>query len=112
MSFYLGCIQMVLSEKDGVVKTHTCWNVPIYGRELGGRIVQTLIEKYYRPYHQQLTRFAEDVILGIDCHTMAAKGPPVGPDSGITRPHLSMSERLWRHLPKGMDPVSGGQYDP
>jgi N-formylglutamate amidohydrolase len=44
---------------------------------------KTLIEKYHRPYHQKLTRFAEQAILGVDCHTMAEKGPPVGPDSGL-----------------------------
>ena len=78
--------------KDGVVKTHTCWNVPVYERELENGIVRTLIEKYHRPYHKALTRFAEGVILGVDCHTMAAEGPPVGPDSGVTRPNLCLSD--------------------
>lgn len=78
--------------KDGVVKTHTCWNVPVYKKELDHGIIRILMEKYHRPYHKSLTRFAEDVILGIDCHTMAAEGPPVGPDAGVTRPHLCLSD--------------------
>jgi N-formylglutamate deformylase len=78
--------------KDGVVKTHTCWDVPVYGEKLGEGIVRTLIEKYHRPYHEKLTRFAEDVIMGVDCHTMAAQGPPVGNDFGVTRPHLCLSD--------------------
>ena len=78
--------------KDGVVKTHTCWNVPVYGEALGERIAKTLMLKYHRPYHEKLTRSAEEVIMGVDCHTMAAQGPPVGPDSGVTRPHLCLSD--------------------
>ena len=78
--------------KDGVVKTHTCWDVPVYEKELESEMVRTLIEKYHRPYHKELTRFAEDVILGVDCHTMAAQGPPIGPDSGVIRPHLCLSD--------------------
>lgn len=78
--------------KDGVVKTHTCWNVPVYGEDPGEGIFRNLIMKYHRPYHKQLTCFVDDVILGVDCHTMAAEGPPIGPDSGVTRPHICLSD--------------------
>jgi len=78
--------------KDGVVKTHTCWDVPVYGSKLEEEIARILIEKYHRPYHKTLTRFAEGMILGVDCHTMAAEGPPVGPDPGLVRPHLCLSD--------------------
>ncbi len=78
--------------KDGVIKTHTCWNVPVYGEDVGEGIIRTLIEKYHRPYHKQLTCFVDEVILGVDCHTMAAEGPTIGPDSGVTRPHLCLSD--------------------
>lgn len=30
-------------------------------------------------------------MLGIDCHTMAAKGPPIGPDPGKERPLVCLS---------------------
>lgn len=72
---------------DGIVKTHTCWNVPIYEKPLSQDIIQQLITRYHRPYHRQLTAISnKQVILAIDCHTMAEYGPPVGPDTGIKRP--------------------------
>ena len=76
---------------DGVVKTHTCWQVPIYREPLHEALVQVLLEKYYHPYHQQISQHAAQVKLGIDCHTMAAVGPPVGPDAGLPRPAVCLS---------------------
>jgi len=73
--------------KDGVVKTHTCWDVPVYREPLEAPLISTLLEKYYRPYHARLSKLAnQGVKLGVDCHTMAAVGPPVGPDEGSERP--------------------------
>jgi N-formylglutamate deformylase len=77
--------------QDGVVKTHTCWNVPVYNESLSDDLIEALLEKYYRPYHAQLSQFPEGINLGVDCHTMAAKGPPIGPDPGQTRPDISLS---------------------
>jgi N-formylglutamate deformylase len=77
--------------KDGIIKTHTCWDVPIYKRPPSKKAVQSIIEQYHRPYHGELTRFSAEVKLGIDCHTMAAKGPPVGPDPGAERPYICLS---------------------
>ena len=77
--------------KDGIIKTHTCWDVPIYRQPLSEEHVEFLIEKYYRPYHARLNHFPDAIKLGIDCHTMAAEGPPVGPDPGETRPAICLS---------------------
>ncbi len=78
--------------KDGVVKTHTCWEVPVYDPFPPEEVVQTLLAKYYRPYHQRLTRLGDRGLqLAVDCHTMAAKGPPVGPDPGVERPWVCIS---------------------
>ena len=77
--------------KDGIIKTHTCWDVPVYRKPLVDDIVQTLIRRYYRPYHLALTRYAAGMKLGIDCHTMAPKGPPIGPDPGVRRPSICLS---------------------
>lgn len=77
--------------KDGVVKTHTCWDVPIYQEPLSEGTIELLLEKYYRPYHEQLRDLAGDVQFGMDCHTMAAVGPPVGPDAGRERPLICLS---------------------
>lgn len=79
--------------KDGVVKTHTCWDVPIYREALSEEVVQKLLERYHRPYHARLGELAgSGVRLGIDCHTMAAEGPPVGPDAGRPRPLLCLCD--------------------
>jgi len=77
--------------KDGIVKTHTCWDIPVYREFLSEEVIEILIEKYYIPYHSNLTYYADGVKLGVDCHTMAAKGPPVGPDPGIERPLICIS---------------------
>ena len=77
--------------KDGIIKTHTCWDVPIYKKPPSKSIVQSLIERYHRPYHRELARLSAEVKLGIDCHTMAAEGPPVGPDPGVERPPICLS---------------------
>lgn len=76
---------------DGIVKTHTCWQVPVYREPLPEALVTKLLDNYYHPYHAKLTESASQVIMGIDCHTMAAKGPPIGPDPGVERPHLCLS---------------------
>ncbi len=77
---------------DGVVKTHTCWNVPVYREFPPERTIEALLAAYHRPYHQMLSELVSDeVLLGIDCHTMAAHGPPIGPDPGQERPHVCIS---------------------
>jgi N-formylglutamate amidohydrolase len=79
--------------KDGVVKTHTCWDVPIYREPLSDTIVEGLLRRYYRPYHRKLSALASGrtIKLGIDCHTMAAIGPPIGPDPGKERSLICLS---------------------
>jgi N-formylglutamate amidohydrolase len=77
---------------DGVVKTHTCWNVPVYGKFPPEDVVKQLLDLYYHPYHMRLRDLAKTgVKLGVDLHTMAATGPPVGPDPGIERPRVCLS---------------------
>lgn len=77
--------------KDGVVKTHTCWDVPIYREPLGRVRTAALIEGYHRPYHELLSQVSEEVMLCVDCHTMAASAPPVAPDPGQPRPDVCLS---------------------
>lgn len=76
--------------KDGVIKTHTCWNEPIFSEQLPQDVAHRLIENYYEPYHKELSAYQRrrDLIIAVDCHTMAEKGPPVGPDSGKARPRV------------------------
>ena len=78
---------------DGVVKTHTCWNVPVWHRPLSAEEADELLDAYHDPYHQRLTELglSGEWIMGVDCHTMAASGPPVGPDPGTERPWMCLS---------------------
>lgn len=77
---------------DGVVKTHTCWGVPVYREFPPVEIIESLIAKYHRRYHAELTRLAtRRVRLGVDCHTMAKTAPPIAPDPGSERPVVCLS---------------------
>ena len=78
---------------DGVVKTHTCWNVGVWHRPLSQAEVAGLLDAYHAPYHQRLTELglSGEWVLGVDCHTMAATGPPLGPDPGRERPWVCLS---------------------
>lgn len=76
---------------DGVVKTHTCFNVPIWRQPLDAATIEALLANHYRPYHARLSALAgRRVRLGIDCHTMLAVGPPIGPGAGLERPHVCL----------------------
>ena len=74
--------------KDGVVKTHTCWDVPVYRSTPPEPLLEVLLERYHAPFHRALGKDVGSGVfpLAIDCHTMAATGPPVGPDPGVERP--------------------------
>lgn len=73
---------------DGVIKTHTCWNEPVYREAPDAQTARRLIETWHTPYHATLSAWAarDDLLAAVDCHTMAAQGPPVGPDPGVERP--------------------------
>jgi N-formylglutamate deformylase len=79
--------------KDGVIKTHTCWDVPVYRHAPSGELIENLLARYHRPYHARLTDLVRSgVVLALDCHTMAASGPPVGPDPGRKRPSVCLGD--------------------
>ena len=78
--------------RDGVVKTHTCWEVQVYEPFPPEETVDALLRTYYRSYHAELTRLSSGgVRLGVDCHTMCAVGPPVAADAGVERPWVCLS---------------------
>ncbi|MBL7043227.1 MAG: N-formylglutamate amidohydrolase [Pirellulaceae bacterium] len=89
--------------RDGVVKTHTCWDVPVYHDFPPETVIEQLLANYYRPYHRALSDAAShaNVRLGIDGHTMAALGPPVGPDTGAERPPICLGNVDGQSLPEG-----------
>lgn len=79
--------------RDGVIKTHTCWEVPVWDPALPPGRAEELIHSYWRPYHERLRDLGTSgrFLLGVDGHTMAAYGPPVGPDAGAERPAACLS---------------------
>lgn len=76
---------------DGVVKTETIYQERIYRQPLDRAIIDTLLRKYYYPYHSELSRLSAHAKLGIDCHTMAAVAPPISEDAGTERPLICLS---------------------
>lgn len=93
--------------KDGILKTHTCWNVPVYKRAPSEEITSLLIRNYYRPFHSRLSDCAKGLKLGIDCHTMAETGPPIGPDFGKKRPHICISNAEVTFPQEWMETLAG-----
>lgn len=77
---------------DGIVKRKTIWGVTVYKTFPPEDVIRTLIEKYYLPYHDEISRSLKSgVILGVDCHTMTAFSPPIEPDHGRARPPICLS---------------------
>ena len=91
------------ANRDGVVKTATAYGVPVYheGRELTDDLVETLLDRYYRPYHERLAAAAKTpgLRLALDCHSMAAAPPPMVPDAGRERPLFCLSNDGGRTCP-------------
>jgi hypothetical protein len=117
--------------KDGVIKTHTCWDVPVYSTYPSNDTISKLIAKYHKPYHTLLSSLAKKVKIGIDCHTMAAVAPPSLPTAernalrsasvmqsipvltNGSNPWLDVSLNLWISPFLSMNPSRGGtSYDP
>ena len=94
---------------DGAVKTHSSYKVGVWDRPLTEAEVEGLLEAYYDPYHARLTELslAGRWPLGVDCHTMAAVGPPVGPDPGRERPWDGFQQQLDGPV-RVNDPFRGG----
>jgi formiminoglutamase len=87
--------------KNGVIKSHTCWDVPVYSKPPSAEVIETLLQRYHRPYHGRLRELAQSGLkLAVDCHTMAAVGPPVGPDSGEQRPAVCLGDVNGTSLPR------------
>jgi formiminoglutamase len=78
---------------DGVVKTATCFDRPLYREPLDDPLTERLLARYHRPYHDALEHAARRgaARLGLDCHSMAAEPPPVAPDRGRPRPLFCLS---------------------
>ncbi len=80
---------------DGIVKARTSYGAPVYkpGQSPDAALTQTLVERYWQPWHDQLATIAADpaVQLVIDAHTMAALGPSQYDDPAQPRPRLTLA---------------------
>lgn len=93
---------------DGVVKTHTCWNVPVYSEFPPEDVIRGLLDNFYYPYHALLSEFAKKgARLGVDCHTMAVKGPPIGPGPGVERPWICLGNGEGTCPPEWIESLAG-----
>ncbi|MFC2152445.1 N-formylglutamate amidohydrolase [Bacteroidota bacterium] len=79
---------------DGVIKSHTCWNVPVYKKETlpDEMLKKILLDKYYFPYHKQMEEQIKNpaIKLAVDCHSMSATSPPIEADAGAVRPLICL----------------------
>ena len=80
---------------DGAIKLQSSYGVPVFheGQEPDLELVNMLISKYWRPWHEKLTAIVDDpaVKLVVDCHSMAAVGPASYEDPLALRPRVSAS---------------------
>ena len=86
------------SKPDGMIKSATCYGVPIYKVQPDQAIRDILVQNYYLPYHRAIQRgLREDIQLCVDCHSMASEPPLVSPDAGsAARPLFCLSNRRGR----------------
>lgn len=81
---------------DGLIKSATCYNKPIYleGKQPNQATTDLLITKYYTHYHKNLQEAMQNqhVVIALDCHSMAEIAPEVAPDSGNKRPLINLGD--------------------
>jgi formiminoglutamase len=93
---------------DGVVKSRTCYSKQIYIEDLepDASLIEELLARYHRPYHAKIREVlgkAElGIILALDCHSMAAVGPDIAPDTGQRRPIICLGNRQGETCPNDM----------
>ncbi|MFH2132859.1 MAG: N-formylglutamate amidohydrolase [bacterium] len=80
---------------DGVVKTMTLKGIPVYGKKKGPEesLIQTLLTRYYYPYHQKLDQLADKrgIRIALDCHSMLPQSPTFNSSPGRKRPAICLS---------------------
>lgn len=84
-------------EIDGVVKSHTVTGKHVYRNNHlpGGKALRRLLQRYYQPYHDQLGRKSrrDDLLCGLDCHTMLDRAPAISDRPGQQRPFICLSNQ-------------------
>ncbi len=89
---------------DGVIKSHTCYNVTVYksGMQPDEAMVAHLLQAYHAPYHSELERRLREpgVELMLDCHSMSEFPPPIAPDRDERRPQVNLGDSGARSCPR------------
>jgi N-formylglutamate amidohydrolase len=82
----------------GLIKTKARYGEPFQERKLTVAEVEERLNVYYRPYHAELKRIADDLyarfgrLRQISCHCMSAVGAPTHPDAGKSRADFCVSD--------------------
>lgn len=90
-------VHPLVSEGDGIIKRRTSYGASVFaaGKEPDAEEENLLIQKYWTQWHQQMEEIVADerVKLVLDCHSMAAVGPPNTSfsSSSSVRPRISTS---------------------
>src|SRR6185436_7823789 len=78
--------------------TKARYGEPFQERKLTVPEIEERLVRYYRPYHAELKRIADDlhhrfgVLRHISCHCMSAVGAPTHPDAGKPRADFCVSD--------------------
>ena len=93
----------------GLIKTKSRYGESFQERMLTVAEVEERLDRYYRPYHAELKRIADElhsrfgVLQHISCHCMSAVGAPTHPDAGKPRADFCVSDLKGRTAsPKAM----------
>src|SRR5215212_470537 len=82
----------------GLIKTKARYGEPFQERKLTVAEIEERLNRYYRPYHAELKRVADDLyakfgrLTQISCHCMSAVGAPTHPDAGKPRADFCVSD--------------------
>lgn len=82
----------------GLIKTKARYGEPFQERKLTVAEIEGRLNAYYRPYHAELKRIADDLysrfgrLTQISCHCMSAVGAPTHPDAGQQRSDFCVSD--------------------
>ena len=85
-----------VEHSDGVVKTLTHLDRPVFSQFPSDEVITQVLERLYHPYHEALSAIAADpeILLILDCHSMAPFGLTVSPDHpGQPRPLINLGHR-------------------
>jgi N-formylglutamate amidohydrolase len=105
----------------GLIKTKARYGEPFQERKLMIAEIEERLDRYYRPYHAELKRIADDLhgrfrrLLQISCHCMSSVGAPTHPDAGKARADFCVSDLRGKTASKAMmalvvDTLKGAGY--